>query len=306
MPVITGFGVVEGSDDQQSHAVTWIDIDISETEDREWLASWDEIDEQTRTHLLEPVSFSRREHLADGMFLGVHALKADDTDDLVDLKLLLGKSQLVTVRSGEIAAVEKLRRTLRSSRNLQTPVDLLAFMVASITKRMEGVIFNVSRDTDVLEDQLLDEKAVPSAESMNELRRRIFRNRRLLNTVRLVLAPIATDPVLALDANDCATLLKSSDHVARHLEGLEDCRARIQMLQDQIEALHSATMTRSSLNLTIVATVFLPLTFVTGLLGMNVAGIPDAHNPWGFWVVCAASLVLAGLAWRVLHRRMDD
>jgi zinc transporter len=312
MPVITRFGDAEGRDDEQSSTITWIDIDISENEDREWLSSWDELDEQTRTYLLEPVSFSRREHLADGMFLGVRALKADeadgrdDTDELVDLKLLLGKSRVVTVRSGEVAAVEKLRRNLRSSRNLQTPVDLLAFMVASITKRMEGVIFNISRDTDVIEDQLLDENAVPSPESMNELRRRIFRNRRLLNSVKLVLAPIATDPVLALDAGDRETLNKSSDHVARHLEGLEDCRARIQMLQDQIDALHSATMTRSSLNLSIVATVFLPLTFVTGLLGMNVAGIPDAHNPWGFWVVCVASIVIAGLAWLVLHRHMGD
>ena len=46
MPVFTRFGVADGRDDQQSRAVTWIDIDISETEDREWLAAWDEVDEQ--------------------------------------------------------------------------------------------------------------------------------------------------------------------------------------------------------------------------------------------------------------------
>jgi zinc transporter len=272
------------------------------------LSSWDEIDEQTRTYLLEPVQFSRREHLADGMFLGVQALRADerdDTDHLVDLKLLLGKSRVVTVRSGEVAAVEKFRQNILSGRNLQTPVDLLVFMVAGLTRRMEGIIFNVSRDTDALEDQFLDEKSVPSVESMNELRRRIFRARRLLNSVKQVLAPIATDPVLGLDAGDGEKLIKSSDHVARHLEGLEDCCARIQMLEDQIDAVHSATMTRSSLNLSIVATVFLPLTFVTGLLGMNVAGIPAAHNPWGFWTVCIVSIVTANVAWLMLYRRIS-
>ena len=179
------------------------------------------------------------------------------------------------------------------------------FIVAGLTQRMEGIIFNVSKDTDVLEDQFLDEKSVPFVESMNELRRRIFRVRRLLNSVKQVLAPIATDPVLALDADDGETLKKSSDHVARHLESLEDCRARIQMLDDQIDVVHSATMTRSGLNLSIVATVFLPLTFVTGLLGMNVAGIPAAHNPWGFWVVCIISIVTANVAWFVLYRRMS-
>ena len=312
MPVFTRFGVEEGRDDQGPHVVTWIDIDISDMEDREWLTSWDEVDEQTRTYLLEPVRFSRREHLADGMFLGVQALKADNTDDagdadhLVDLKLLLGKSRVVTVRSGEVKAVEEIRRNLRSGRNLRTPVDLLVFMVAGLTRRMENIIFNISRDTDAIEDQLLDEGSVPSVESIQELQRRIFRTRRLLNSVKLVLAPIATDPVLALDAGDSRTLNNSSDHVAQLIEGLEDCRARIQMLQDQIEAEHSATMSRSSLNLSIVATVFLPLTFVTGLLGMNVSGIPEAHNPWGFWTICIISIVIANIAWLMLHRRMSN
>jgi Na+/melibiose symporter-like transporter len=65
-------------------------------------------------------------------------------------------------------------------------------------------------------------------------------------------------------------------------------------------------MTRSSLNLTIVATVFLPLTFITGLLGMNVAGIPDQHNPYGFWLVTCLSVILSMLAWLLLRRQTHD
>ena len=45
-----------------------------------------------------------------------------------------------------------------------------------------------------------------------------------------------------------------------------------------------------------MATVFLPLTFVTGLLGINVAGVPDAHDPYAFWRVCLFLIILAVLA----------
>jgi len=51
-----------------------------------------------------------------------------------------------------------------------------------------------------------------------------------------------------------------------------------------------------------VATVFLPLTFVTGLLGMNVAGIPADHNPTGFWFVSGLLLGIGILSWSVLNR----
>ena len=53
---------------------------------------------------------------------------------------------------------------------------------------------------------------------------------------------------------------------------------------------------RSMHKLALVATVFLPLTFVTGLLGINVAGVPDAHDPYAFWRVCVFLIIVAVLA----------
>ena len=52
-------------------------------------------------------------------------------------------------------------------------------------------------------------------------------------------------------------------------------------------------MDARALLISIVALVFLPLTFITGLLGMNVDGIPYAHQPWAFWGVTGVCLFLA-------------
>jgi zinc transporter len=53
-------------------------------------------------------------------------------------------------------------------------------------------------------------------------------------------------------------------------------------------------MNKQALILAIVALVFLPLTFITGLLGMNVEGIPFAKEPWAFWGVVAFCAVTGG------------
>jgi zinc transporter len=309
VPTISRFGREDSKDDLVAHRVTWIDVDIADAQDLAWLTAWKEISDQTRTSLLEPVRFSHREHLADGMLLSLRTMRAGETDDLdrlTDLKLLIAKSRVITVRTGEVAAVDELREFLRSGRSLVTAVDLLGFMISGMTKRMEAVIFDLTMDIDAIEDRLLDSGSVPLAQSLGDLRRRIFRIRRQLNSVQQVLLPIATDPALILDAEDRETLVRASNHVTRYMESLEDCRTRVQMLQDHIEAQRAATITRSSLNLTIVATVFLPLTFVSGLLGMNVAGIPAEHNPLSVWVVTIALVVLALLAWLVLRWRMRD
>jgi hypothetical protein len=52
--------------------------------------------------------------------------------------------------------------------------------------------------------------------------------------------------------------------------------------------------------------VFLPLSFITGLLGMNVGGIPDEHNPLGFWLVTGLSILIAVVAWSWLRRQTYD
>jgi zinc transporter len=87
--------------------------------------------------------------------------------------------------------------------------------------------------------------------------------------------------------------------LTRYLNALEDCRERTALLHDLIEARVSQTMARATYNLTIVVTVF--LSFVTGLLKMNVAGIPEEHTRWGFWIVVGTLIVLAVGSWAWLR-----
>ena len=77
---------------------------------------------------------------------------------------------------------------------------------------------------------------------------------------------------------------------------------RANLLQDQIQSQLSERMNNATLRLGVVATVFLPLGFLTGLLGINVAGMPGSHNPEAFWMVCGLLLILAGGAWVAVTR----
>jgi len=64
----------------------------------------------------------------------------------------------------------------------------------------------------------------------------------------------------------------------------------------------AAAMNRRMLMLSLVAAVFLPLGLVTGLLGINVGGIPGEANEWAFLAVCTLLVVLAGLQLFIMHR----
>ncbi|MGQ9424907.1 CorA family divalent cation transporter [Gilvimarinus sp. F26214L] len=86
-----------------------------------------------------------------------------------------------------------------------------------------------------------------------------------------------------------------TNRVRRDLEALTEMRERVAILSDTLQQASNERITRIMYALSIVATFFLPLTFVTGLLGMNVAGIPASESPLAFWAVCGLMVLIAVL-----------
>ncbi len=79
-------------------------------------------------------------------------------------------------------------------------------------------------------------------------------------------------------------------------EEIDAARERAMILHEQVMDQRSEDMNRNMLILATATAVFLPLHFLVGLLGINVAGIPGADNPLAFWVVLGVSLTIgAGL-----------
>ena len=70
-----------------------------------------------------------------------------------------------------------------------------------------------------------------------------------------------------------------------------------------MRSLENQRATDITTTLTVVAAIFLPLGFVTGLLGINVGGIPLAESKAGFWAVCGGLLVLGIALWLYFRNR---
>lgn len=306
MPTVTQLNKSASGGEAAPPVIAWIDIDTSDQADRAWLAAEDSLGARTRDRLLQPVVVSRREFLPEGLLVSLRTSTDSSVDgpgDPASLSILISDDQVVTVRSEAIPMIDDLRAQFDKVKGPSSPLQFLAHIATSQSEHIEGIIAHISKETDELEDQLLDEDSTTQGEALNDLRRRVYRLRRQLTALKHVLMLIVSDPSIDLDQSENIALKKTAELAAHHLEKLEDCRIRIQLLRDQLEGRLAASMAQSSYNLTIVATVFLPLTFITGLLGMNVAGIPEAHDPRGFWTICILLTIFAAVSWAALRWR---
>ena len=83
-----------------------------------------------------------------------------------------------------------------------------------------------------------------------------------------------------------------NERLIRHIEDIDEVRERASMAQEELLSTISEQMNERSYVLTMVAALFLPLGFFTGLLGINVGGMPGVEEETAFWVVTGLCLII--------------
>lgn len=247
----------------------------------------------------------RCQPLAEGVIInlrGPRVTEEEQGDELVSIRIWAQRGRLISVSYRPMAGIETLRARMEKGEFLD-PGDLIAALAVQISHHLDPVVAGLGDEVDDCE--------VALADGAFELRRKIARARstaigyrRFIVPQRQALESMAILEQDWIEDDDRIHLREAADRFARMAEELEAVRERSALLHEQITDLRAEQIDRRSLIIAIVAMIFLPLTFVTGLFGMNVDGIPYAHHPASFWVVTGFSLVvglLVGL-WFALAR----
>ena len=146
---------------------------------------------------------------------------------------------------------------------------------------------------DRLEDRMLERGAPLPIDELAILRKRFIYMRRYKAPLAGLLETIARDADLDIDEEAGSDLKDAAASLTQSQQLSEFYVERASVVHEQIQNQLSDRMGKSTYRLTLVATVFLPATFLTGLLGINVAGIPGTHDPYAFWLVCVFLILVA-------------
>ena len=116
--------------------------------------------------------------------------------------------------------------------------------------------------------------------------------------VTATVSRLLTEKIVWLDESDRIRLREVYDQLTRHIEDLDEARDRAAVTQEQLVNSLAEQMNSKMYILSIVAAIFLPLGFLTGLLGINVGGIPGADSKLGFTVfILLLGLVVVFQVW---------
>jgi len=226
---------------------------------------------------------------------GVNLNPGAEPEDMVSLRLWVTGAGVISAQLRRLWALGDVREGLARGALPDGPAELVARIALRLADRAEPVVADLNEAIDGLEDEMEDGRGQVTRAELSQLRRRAVQLRRYFFPQRDALSTFEIEDATWIKPHDRLRLREATERVTRIGEELDAIRDRAQLVQEQIMDARAERMNRQMLVLSVAAALFLPLGLVTGLLGINVAGIPGTQTPWAFWAVCAL-LVGLGLA----------
>lgn len=276
-------------------AFTWVHLNGAEEDAVAWLREHADLPPPVIAALTAVETRPRTEQIDGGALVNLRGLRDEDdghADELVSIRLWAEQGRAISLTFRKLGGILELRDRMAKGTILD-PGDLIAALAVSITARLDPEVAALGDLIDDCETRLDPDNAFEMRRAIARGRSAAIGYRRFVVPQRQALERLATLEAGWLEDEDRIHLRQAADGFARMAEELEAVRERSALMHEQLTDLRAELIETRTLTLSIVALVFLPLTFVTGLLGMNVDGIPYAHAPWAFWGVVAVCTALA-------------
>lgn len=238
---------------------------------------------------------------------GTGLTSAGDSDPLVSIRIWVEAHRVTSVSRKPLDALGKVEAAMRAGR-LTDGGDFVSTLAQAISIELDPKIVELGEELDDCEQAIENGDIYSLRRRIAVLRSRAIALRRFIAPDRNALATMAQLEFDWISHDDRLHLRDAADRFARMAEELEAVRERAALLHEQLTDLRTEMIDRRSLAIAVVAFIFLPLTFITGLLGMNVKGIPFADHPWAFWGVVVFCVVISAavIGWFAVRQWLSD
>jgi zinc transporter len=283
-------------------APLWVHLSARSAEARTWLETQAQLPDETLVEaLLAEDTRPRLQARAGGMLLILRGVNLNDNaepEDMVSIRVWIENDRFISVQLRNLRGVEDMRQRLESGAGPHDIGDLVTTFIEGSIIRLSPVMGDLADGIDELEDRILQMDLQGIREQIISTRRKTIIFNRFLVPQKDIVQKLTEAQVDWLDRDNVLRLQEAQNNITRFVEDLQALRERSHSVQDEVANILTERLNRNTYVFSLIAAIFLPLSFLTGLLGINVPGIPGADDPEAFVVFCGilAAVVVAQVA----------
>lgn len=279
----------------------WLHVNLADQSSCRWLASASVLPEAVRELILSPEVHQRA--LVEGGYVAfvLHDFEVDfgkdETARIGALQVAMGPGLVITARHHPLHAADVVKRRIDAGARPSDTAEALDLLVSAIASIAARTTQAMTARIQASEDALLSDGWEPDPRDLAAWRRRSVQLHRQLSGIRGVLLRLEEDedlPPLLLPAVE-----RLGQRVAALDSDVVSAQSDLRLLRDELDLQAQRRTNRNLYVLSILSALLLPATLVTGFFGMNTAGMPFQHSPWGtvFGGLVAAASAGAVYVW---------
>lgn len=283
----------------KSEEFAWVHMNVNSVGARQWLKKEVKyLDDLIIDALLDNETRPRILEFKEGVLMILRAVNLNQEDapeDMLSIRLWVDNYRIISFEREDLVIVNDIVDHLKLGNGPKNPGEFLSRLIGHLFHRMDPIITILNENADSVEELVMECPDYSERESIVAIRKRAIIFRRHMLPQREVIQTLLLLEMPWLEKVDIRHIQESHNRVQRYIEDLDSIRERSQIINDELTNALSERMNKNLYILSLIAAVFLPLSFVTGLLGINVGGIPGSTDPKAFWLVVGGLGALVSL-----------
>lgn len=270
-----------------ANGVLWIHFDLEHPGTKLWLEEESELEDIYVENLVAIETRPRSSIMKDSILLtlrGVNLNPNANPEDMVAIRVYADEHRVFTTRKRKLLSIRDIVDHIENGVGPCNTAQFICSLTDRLTVRMEHCIEQIEEDVSSLENDVLSGARPTLRTRMSAIRRETIVLRRYLSPQREAMIRLFTDPIKWVSDAERIRLRETTDRLIRYIEDLDALRERTTVTHEELVNQLSEQMNSRMYILSIMAAIFLPLGFLTGLLGINVPGIPGSENKQAFIV----------------------
>ncbi|WP_102106750.1 zinc transporter ZntB [Oceaniglobus roseus] len=275
----------------------WLHLHAEDPGTRPWIdENLSYLDPSIRAALTQPETRPRAVRIGDGLLVilrGINMDPGEDPEDMISVRMWIDPARIVSLSRRKLASVMQLDRECGEGKGPKDAGSFLAHLIEQLTTRIETQIDDLDDRTESLEAAVIGDPNGAQGAELSDLRLEAIDLRQYMGPQRDAIRDVLASGVDWLTEAHRSTLNEQHSRMTRVVEELEATRDQLQAIRDELGRAMDERLNRNLYILSVISAVFLPLGFLTGLMGINLAGMPGANWPPAFWVFTASLAVLS-------------
>jgi zinc transporter len=288
----------ETAEEVRNAGLSWVHLNATDDGARTWLqAEAKYLDDIILDALLADETRPRVLDVGTGMLLilrGINTNPESDPEDMVSLRLWIDDERIISIERRQVETIRYIDTRTTKGTGPKDSGAFLAMMCSHLFENLDLALGRLHDRLDTMEELVETDSHYDPRQEALEIRRAAITFRRYVAPQRAVLEHLKHTEFRWIDTQTKRGFQEDADQVLRTIEDLELIRERAQITYELTNSALAQRVNRNVYFLSAIATIFMPLTFVTGLFGMNV-DIPYSDHPYAFSIICGITIGLAAL-----------